>query len=139
VVIGAPHRVLVLALQARKRSASRQTFLRDQDFSGTISPEPLEAFYRLADDWRGPAFEFEDKKVQPAFDKLLGTARSFTEMIVTFTYRRRNFLSAKTDQDLQRDVSSETRKRMRNLNVKATELLKQFEAFYRLTRTRLQG
>jgi hypothetical protein len=32
-----------------------------------------------------------------------------------------------------------TRQRVRDMNAKATELLKQFEAFYRLTRTRLQS
>lgn len=113
-------------------------FLRDQDFGGTISPEPLDAFYRLADDWRGSAYEFEDKKVRLAFEKLLATARAFTELVVTFTYRRRNFLSAKTEEDIQKGTSDVTRQRMRNMNTKATELSKEIEAFYRLARTRLQ-
>lgn len=117
----------------------RLAFLRDQDFGGSISPEPLHDFFRLADDWRGAAFEFEDKKVQPVFGKLLGTAREFTELVVTFTYRRGNHFSAKTDLDLQHGTAPGTRQRMRDMNAKAAELLKQFEALYRLTRTRLQG
>ena len=79
------------------------------------------------------------KKVQPVFGKLLGTVREFTELVVTLTYRRSNHFSAKTDLDLQQGTAPGTRQRMRDMNAKAAEQLKQFEALYRLTRTRLQG
>jgi len=60
--VRAPHRhdVELLGRLQALITPDHLTFLRDQDFGGTIHPEPLQTSLRLADDWRGVAFEFED-------------------------------------------------------------------------------
>lgn len=116
-------------------------FLREHNFSDVYLRKNAEAFHEINETWRGAKFEFDDPKLQGAFQEFLTTNSSLCRLLIERTYvldTNVELAGPKTTIDEQQGMQESTFDAISRLNGLATSLAEAIDEFDRLIRSRIR-
>ncbi len=130
-----PHDVELLSLVRRLLRHPRQRFLLEHGFATPFRYEFLDPIYEI-NNWLGAAFEFHNPILQASFADLRNTAQELGRLVSLQTYPEDGGIlgRVKTHDDMRHGLQPETKRVIRELNEKATELSHAIDAFERCAR-----
>lgn len=109
-------------------------FLRDHDMANPYHHRKTEPILRIHDQWKGVDYEFDDKRLEKAKNKFLGSVTAYVRILINETFTHTMNPAMMTMDFSDWDNPPEKVKARDRLNKLGSDLLSEYEAFVRVLR-----
>lgn len=116
-------------------------FLRNHNFDTPWMRSRLDPIAEIAEVWRGARFEFHDSDLNAALSRVKASANHLEELIAYGSWPARSnaaMQTTKTDEDYRTGTQPSTIAKIKDMNTRASDLVRDIDALERLALAKLR-